>query len=162
MSTVFIRLIPGRILYGISGVLIALLYQYLLSSAGLRAFILYGSHGNGSRQGVVDANREGLCSCAGYLALYLIGVQLGRFLFQKRNTVGQCIKALFILITVDVLFYHSVYASEQFISPISRRMANLSFVLWQVQFTYVVYSLIVLLDIKFSTELDRYVCFSGP
>lgn len=84
MSTVFIRLIPGRILYGISGVLIALLYQYLLSSAGLRAFILYGSHGNGSRRGVVDANREGLCSCAGYLALYLIGVQLGRFLFQKR------------------------------------------------------------------------------
>lgn len=84
MSTVLIRLIPGRILYGISGVLTALLYQYLLSSAGLRAFILYGSHGDGSRQGFVDANQEGLCSCAGYLALYLIGVQLGRFLFQKR------------------------------------------------------------------------------
>jgi len=52
---------------------------------------------------------------------------------SHRNTVGQWIKALFILITTDVLFYLSVYASEQFISPISRRMANLSFVLWQVQ-----------------------------
>ena len=54
-----------------------------------------------------------------------------------RNTVGQWIKALFILITVDVLFYLSVYASEQFISPISRRMANLSFVLWQVWYSLV-------------------------
>ena len=84
MSTMLIRLIPGHMLYGISGVLIALLYQYLLSCAGLRAFILYGSHGNGSRRGFMDANREGLCSCVGYLALYLISVQLGRFLFYKR------------------------------------------------------------------------------
>ena len=84
MSTVLIRLIPRHTLYGISGVLIALLYQYLLSCAGLRTFILNGSYGNGSRQGFMNANREGLCSCAGYLALYLIGVQLGRFLFQKR------------------------------------------------------------------------------
>lgn len=68
------------------------------------------------------------------------------FLFSYRNTVGQWIKALFILVTVDILFYLLVYASEQFISPISRRMANLSFVLWQVQFTYVVYSLIVLVS----------------
>ena len=84
MSTVLIRLIPGRRWYGISGVAIALLYQYLLSSVGLREFVLNGRHGNGSREGFVDANREGLCSCAGYLALYLIGVQLGMFLFQKR------------------------------------------------------------------------------
>ena len=84
MSTVLIRLIPGRSWYGISGVTIALLYQYLLSRAGLREFVLYGTQGNDSRQGFVDGNREGLCSCVGYLSLYLIGVHLGRFLFQKR------------------------------------------------------------------------------
>ena len=84
MSTPLVKLILGRSWYGVSGISIALLYQYLLSIAGLRAFILYGTRGDGSRHGFVDANREGLCSCAGYLALYLIGVQLGKFLLQKR------------------------------------------------------------------------------
>ena len=81
-------------------------------------------------------------------------IMLGSNLFLSyRTTVGQWIKALFILITVDMLFYLLVYASDQLISPISRRMANLSFVLWQVQLSYVVYSLIVLLDINCFTAL---------
>ena len=52
-----------------------------------------------------------------------------------RNTLGQWTKALFILITIDAFFYLLVYTSQQFVSPISRRMANLSFVLWQVRYT---------------------------
>ncbi|KAL9951544.1 hypothetical protein ACROYT_G044220 [Oculina patagonica] len=147
LSTVLIRLIPGHSWYGMSGVATALMYQYLLSSAGLREFVLYGRHGNGSREGFVDANREGLCSCVGYLALYLIGVQLGRFLFQKRNTLGQWIKALSILISIDIVFYLLVYASQQFISPISRRMANLSFVLWQVAYNIQLLSSFLLCDV---------------
>ena len=79
-----IRLIPGRSWYGISGLALALLYQSLLSCTGLRSFVLHGRHGNDSREGFVDANREGICSCAGYLALYLMGIQLGKFIFQKR------------------------------------------------------------------------------
>lgn len=79
-----LRLSPGRNWYGITGLALAFLYQYLLSCAGLRAFVLYGRYGDNSRHGFLDANREGLCSCAGYLALYFIGVQVGKFLFQER------------------------------------------------------------------------------
>ena len=50
-----------------------------------------------------------------------------------RNTVGQWLKVLLVLITIDVVFYFFVQASQLLVSPISRRMANLSYVLWQVK-----------------------------
>ena len=84
MSTVLIRVTRGHSWYGVTGIILALLYQYLLSACGLREFVLYGTEGDGSRLGLLDANREGLCSCVGYLALYLIAVQFGKFLFFKR------------------------------------------------------------------------------
>ena len=45
------------------------------------------------------------------------------------------IKEFLILITIDVIFYTLAHASQQFVSPISRRMANVSFALWQVSLT---------------------------
>ena len=57
------------------------------------------------------------------------------FLLTFRNTVGQWIKEFLILITIDVTFYTLAHASQQFVSPISRRMANVSFALWQVSLT---------------------------
>lgn len=83
-SAGLLKLIPGDKWYGVSGLLLASFYQYGLSCTGLESFVLHGRDGNNSREAFVDANREGLCSCAGYLGLYLIGVQLGKFLFQKR------------------------------------------------------------------------------
>ena len=41
-------------------------------------------------------------------------------------------KVLFVLITIDVIFYLILQLSQQLVSPISRRLANLSYVLWQV------------------------------
>lgn len=146
-STALVQVIPGGIWYGVSGLALTSFYQYLLSCAGLRSFVLYGRQGDGSRLGFVDANREGLCSCPGYLALYLIGVQLGKFIFQKRNTVGQWTKALFVLLTADVVFLLLVQASQHFVSPISRRMANLSFVLWQVTYNIQLLSIFLFFDI---------------
>ena len=35
----------------------------------------------------------------------------------------------------DVTFYTLAHASQHFVSPISRRMANVSFALWQVSLT---------------------------
>ena len=63
---------------------LALGYQYLLSVHGLREFILTGSDGQGSRVGMLNANREGIFSCIGYLAIYFAGVQVGQFLQKSR------------------------------------------------------------------------------
>ena len=57
-------------------------YQVALSKFGLSEYIL---DGYGRRVGLLDANREGICSCCGYLALYFAGVQLGRMLMMQRQ-----------------------------------------------------------------------------
>ena len=80
-----------------------------------------------------------------------------------RNTLGQWIKALFILIAIDVLFYLLVYASQQLVSPISRRMANLSFVLWQVYISLMLNGLMVPLNSNFFTDaLAKIILSEAP
>ena len=51
------------------------------------------------------------------------------FLLIYKNPLGQWIKAFLILVTIDVTFYTLAHASQQFVSPISRRIANASFVM---------------------------------
>ena len=75
-----------------------------------------------------------LLSTSGNHWMYLCKTFYDPLLLLFRNTVGQWIKAFLILVTIDVTFYALVHISQQFVSPISRRMANLSFVLWQVCF----------------------------
>lgn len=63
---------------------IGVLYQWFLSH-GLSNYLEDGVDGMGGRRsGIVDANREGIYSCFGYLAIYFAGVQIGRYLFLKR------------------------------------------------------------------------------
>ena len=62
------------------------IYQSSLSLLGLSQYIL-GADTDRS-VGLVAANREGLCSCCGFLALYLAGVQLGRLLLRRQRLVA--------------------------------------------------------------------------
>ena len=57
------------------------LYQFALSVFGLSEYIL---DVDAKRVGLLDANREGICSCCGFVALYFAGVQLGRLLLRPR------------------------------------------------------------------------------
>ena len=75
-----------------------------------------------------------LCACENHL-IVLFKIFYLPFLLTFRNTVGQWIKEFLILITIDVTFYTLAHTSQQFVSPISRRMANVSFALWQVSLT---------------------------
>ena len=65
-------------------VVVMSVYQYALSNMGLTDYILHGADGTGIRRGLLDANREGIMSCVGYVALYLTGVQIGSHLFSKK------------------------------------------------------------------------------
>lgn len=60
------------------------LYQYALSHMSLSDYILHGSDRSDSRESIIDANREGICSCLGYIALFLVGAQIGFFIFCKK------------------------------------------------------------------------------
>ena len=80
MSTLLLCLIDARRSWLVAFAVISL-YQLSLSSLGLTEFIL---NADMKRVGVIDANREGICSCCGFLALYFAGVQLGRLLLKPR------------------------------------------------------------------------------
>jgi phosphatidylinositol glycan class W len=66
-------------------------YQYLLSVGGLRTVVLHGTDAKDSRDGFLNANREGIFSCIGYLAIYFASVQLGKYFLAKRlvNNLSQ-------------------------------------------------------------------------
>ncbi len=70
--------------HGIVAAVIATLYQLMLQRSGLEAFVLLGPDGDGSRVGLLSANREGVVSCVGYLAIYTGWVQVGKWLFKPR------------------------------------------------------------------------------
>ncbi|NWX15014.1 PIGW protein, partial [Aegotheles bennettii] len=109
---------------------LAVLYQLTLSTTSLRSFVLHGSDGSDTRVGFLNANREGLVSLLGYLAIYMASVQVGLWLLERRSSVRGWTEALwFLLLTVLVLFV-LLHISQARVEPVSRRMANLSYCLW--------------------------------
>jgi len=86
LSSIILCFVPANKSWIVS-VVIAGSYQWMLSCSPLylSQYILLGRDGQGSRGiSLVDANREGLFSCAGYLAIYFAGVQLGGYLLHSR------------------------------------------------------------------------------
>lgn len=76
--------------YGVVAMVVATLYQILLQWGGLESYVLLGPNGDGSRVGVVSANREGIVSCVGYLAIYTGWIQLGKWLLKPRYVLVWC------------------------------------------------------------------------
>lgn len=58
--------------------------QHNLTYDGLKDYIIKGADGKGGRNGIIDANREGLYSCFGFLSIYIMGIQLGKLVMKKR------------------------------------------------------------------------------
>ncbi|ETE63436.1 Phosphatidylinositol-glycan biosynthesis class W protein, partial [Ophiophagus hannah] len=59
----------------IVAVTLAVVYECFLEITPLKMFILHGSNGQDSRTGFLNANREGIFSVIGYLAIYMASVQ---------------------------------------------------------------------------------------
>ena len=53
-------------------------YEFALISLGLRTYVFYSP-----RLDFISANREGIISAFGYLAICLIAIQFGRNLFKQ-------------------------------------------------------------------------------
>jgi len=64
--------------------IVAGLYETWLQ-LGLKDYLILGADGIGGRTAnLLDANREGVFSSFGYLAVYFAGVQLGQYLLKSR------------------------------------------------------------------------------
>ncbi|KAJ8412397.1 hypothetical protein AAFF_G00127330 [Aldrovandia affinis] len=103
------------------------LYQTTLEMTELKSFIIHDSDRSG---GFLSANKEGVFSVMGYIAIYLAGVQVGLYVMQSRSLVKDWIKAIYKLLLVSFVLWVALYICQTFVEPVSRRMANLSFCIW--------------------------------
>ncbi|XP_023132259.2 phosphatidylinositol-glycan biosynthesis class W protein-like isoform X1 [Amphiprion ocellaris] len=104
-------------------------YQFALETSQLKAFII---HNNDRERDFLHANKEGIFSIMGYVAIYLTGVQIGLYVTQPRSRLKEWLRALFTLLLGSFVLYALVCTCQTFLEPVSRRLANLPFCLWSV------------------------------
>ena len=135
-----LRFVPS---YATLALLVAGLYQGLLENTELKAYIL-----TAPRTDLLSMNREGIFSFIGYLAIFLAGQDLGMIVIPRninprsnakagtqRNTL---IMTMAVWAAVWVGLYHlSTNYSYGFGLDVSRRLANLPYVLWVAAFNTV-------------------------
>lgn len=110
-------------------VLLGGLYQLALETTGLKAFL---THNNDRTVDFVHANKEGLFSVAGYVAIYMAGVQIGLYLMKPRTLVRDYFRVIGNFLWGSGVLYGGLFLCQATVEPVSRRLANLSFCLWTV------------------------------
>ncbi|KAF0540860.1 GPI-anchored wall transfer protein 1 [Gigaspora margarita] len=114
-----------------------IVYQITLY-LGLEDYILYAH-----RTDLISSNKEGICSFWGYLSMFLIGLDIGHYILPvdpyyairqnrraKKKPKPQ--KLAMILFSLVILFWLGFIFCIVIGIPISRRIANLSYVFWVI------------------------------
>ncbi len=122
LSDIVLRCFPS-VTAGVIGLAIISAYQIGLA-LGLSEYILFHP-----RDTFIHANKEGLCSSFGYLAIYLVSLEIGYVLNQAR-TIAQWRLFAFRFSLGVVVLWLLTSISNVCIQPISRRMVNMSYFLW--------------------------------
>ncbi|XP_015239136.1 PREDICTED: phosphatidylinositol-glycan biosynthesis class W protein [Cyprinodon variegatus] len=128
LASALLVVLPAGLLW-LFALLISGFYQFFLETSELKTFLM---HNNDREKDFVHANKEGIFSIAGYVAIYLAGVQIGLYVMQPRSQVKDCLKMLFILFIGSLLSYAALLTCQALVEPVSRRSANLPFVIWSV------------------------------
>ncbi|KRX57319.1 GPI-anchored wall transfer protein 1 [Trichinella sp. T9] len=112
--------------------LLAVGYEFALQFAGLEVYLLEAF--STRCRTFFSLNREGLHSLFGYASLYLVGVHVGRLLFnfrqqlnERNNIAGWSILKMIKLLIFCAAFAFACYHCSWL--P-SRRLANASYVIW--------------------------------
>ncbi|KAK2608445.1 Glucosaminyl phosphatidylinositol (GlcN-PI) nositol acylation protein [Conoideocrella luteorostrata] len=132
-----LRYIPS---YAALALIVGGIYQVLLESTNLKAYIL-----TAPRTDLLSMNREGIFSFVGYLAIFLTGQDLGMFVIPRninpRSNVSAGTQRNTLLMTIAVwgliwsaLYYLSTSYTLGLGLNVSRRLANLPYVLWVAAF----------------------------
>ncbi|EKJ79491.1 hypothetical protein FPSE_00310 [Fusarium pseudograminearum CS3096] len=134
------KLIPS---FAALSLLVGVTYQVLLETTSLKAYVL-----TAPRTDLISMNREGIFSFIGYLAIFLAGQDTGMFVIPRnlvpKSTAGPGAQRNKLLKITAVwggvwtgLYVLSTNYHYGFGLAVSRRMANLPYVLWVVAFNTV-------------------------
>lgn len=95
-------------LFLLLGACIATLQQLALSFGGMYDFVMHAERVN-----LVSANKEGICTVAGYLSIYYIGVGVGKFIFSCRTRKHWIRLSLYMTLSVVLLWILQWIALER-------------------------------------------------
>ncbi|KAG6010467.1 Glucosaminyl phosphatidylinositol (GlcN-PI) nositol acylation protein [Claviceps maximensis] len=122
-----LSLVPS---YAALALLVSGTYQVLLDTTHLKAYIL-----TAPRQDLLSMNREGIFSFLGYLAIFLAGQHLGMFALPRAHRNTPLLTTLAVWAAVwSTLYYLATSYSLGLGLSVSRRLANLPYVLWVAAF----------------------------
>lgn len=150
-----LRYIPS---YAALALLVGSTYQILLENTSLKAYIL-----TAPRTDLLSMNREGIFSFFGYLAIFLAGQDLGMFIIPRtinpRGNTAPGIQRNTLLMTMAVwaaiwsaLYFFSTNYTYGLGLSVSRRIANLPYVLWVAAFNTIQIFACCLVDTIFFPE----------
>lgn len=107
-------------------------HQWALEQLGVKQYML-----DNSRQGVLQANKEGVFGILAYYSIFLFGQAfrqlLDLHLFNNNNNRINRLRMIQMGLGL-LLCYSLLFSSINSFGPISRRLYNLQFVLWIVTF----------------------------
>lgn len=126
--------------YAALAILLGVAYQFVLETTSLKAFILAAP-----RTDLISMNREGICSFVGYLAIFLAGQDTGMFVLPRsinpRSGTSNGTQRMTLLLTMAVwtsiwtlLYFATTNFSYGAGLSVSRRLANLPYILWIAAF----------------------------
>lgn len=147
---------------------IAVLYQVALESTDLKGYILVSPRG----ADLLSKNREGIFSFLGYLAIFLAGRAIGTRIIPRgtsaSKTAQQARKGVLTSLAVQTLAWtvlfvlNSTYAAGFGANiPVSRRLANMPYVIWVSAFNNAQLFLFCLAETVFFPAVLR-AWTSGP
>ncbi|KAM4795122.1 phosphatidylinositol-glycan biosynthesis class W protein [Rhinophrynus dorsalis] len=131
LSSLLLAFVPVHQIW-VVGVAFASCYQFVLETTNLKSFVFYGTDGKGTRVGFLNANREGIFSIIGYVAVYMAGVQVGLYVLKKRSIFKDWISPIRNLTFIAFILFGICHLFQECIEPVSRRLANLAFCVWIV------------------------------
>jgi len=107
---------------GIAALVVATGYEVALVQLGLREWIM-----EAPRLTFISHNKEGICSSAGYFALFLLSSSLG-YHVRKVSASGEAAMRTMGLACCSSWVLYS--AAQYVLDPVSRRMVNATYILW--------------------------------
>ncbi|KAK2768357.1 Glucosaminyl phosphatidylinositol (GlcN-PI) nositol acylation protein [Arachnomyces sp. PD_36] len=149
--------------YEVLALLAAVAYQVALESTDLKAFILVSPRGDT----FLSKNREGIFSFLGYLAIYLAGRGTGMLVIPRSasksaKTPQQARKSLLIRMALWSVAWMALFTLNSTPAfgvgaaiPVSRRLANMPYVLWIAAFNNSQIFLFCLLETFFFPEVHK-------
>ena len=127
----------------VTSLVIAVMYEGVLTF-GLADWILSDTT---PRDDLISANREGLSSSLGYLAIYLAGVSWGREVFNYNKSVEELLVMLKLLLLWGAMMWLSLVYCMTFFLPPSRRLANYAFFTWIIAYNITVLTMFLITDL---------------